>query len=170
MTTTVLTVALVAIVAIGVALVVELRTAQRRELAQNLLATFAPGIAAVHDEPCTLLVWYPLAETARRLFPQAFADLDRAAGGRFPFTKTQLQSAHARWTTEWLEWERAHDAEYKLKAAALEIEAVRDGTPPGSVLRARIEGVEREKLELYQQRYTEYVTVGKALAALDAEV
>jgi hypothetical protein len=32
--------------------------------------------------------------------------------------------------------------------------------------RATLEAVEREKLELYQRRYEEYVRVGKALHAL----
>ena len=161
---------LLVIVAIGIALVVEFRAFARGRTLQGLLATFAPGIAAVHQEPRALLVWYPLAETARRLLPAAFAELDRAAGSRFPFTKAQLQAAHAQWTTEWLAWERTHDAEYRLKAGALELEAAATGAPQVSVLRARIEGIEREKLERYQQRYAEYVRVAKALAALDPEV
>ena len=54
---------------------------------------------------------------SRQLFPAEFAALDRAAGGTFPFTTEQIQAAHAQWTADWLAWERAHDAEYKLKAA-----------------------------------------------------
>jgi hypothetical protein len=66
-----------------------------------------------------------------------------------------------------LTWERTHDAEYKLRAAALEEEAERAGDARSPVARARIEAVEREKLERYQQRYEEYVSVAKGLAALE---
>ena len=115
-----ISVLLLVIAAIGIALVVEFRAFARSQTIQGLLATFAPGMAAVHQEPRALLVWYPLAETARRLLPAAFAELDRAAGFRFPFTKAQLQAAHAQWTAEWLAWEQTHDGEYKLKAGALD--------------------------------------------------
>ena len=36
------------------------------------------------------------------------------------------------------------------------------------VMRARVDAVEREKLDLYQRRYTEYVHVAKALQALSS--
>jgi hypothetical protein len=132
----------------------------------GVTALFAPGIAAAAEDPRTLLAWQPLAETARKLFPEAFEQLDRASGGRFPFTPEHLQAAHARWSADWLAWERAHDAEFKLKAAAAEAEMAASG---GSTLaRARADAVEREKLELYQRRYSEYVRVSKALQALIA--
>lgn len=162
--------AVVVVAALGVLFILEMRTAGRRETSERMLATFAPGIAEVHRDPRALLTWYPLAETARRLFPDVFAELDRAARGRFPFTREQVQAAHAQCTTDWLAWEQRHDAEYKLKAAALELEAARDGAPVGSLLRARIAEVEREKLDRYQQRYAEYVRVAKALAALDVGI
>jgi hypothetical protein len=34
------------------------------------------------------------------------------------------------------------------------------------VIRARVEAVEREKLDIYQRRYEEYVRVSKALQTL----
>ena len=141
--------------------------ARTRTLA--LLQLFAPGVAASASDPRALLVWQPLAAAARQMYPTEFAALDRAASATFPFSKEQLQSAHAEWTATWLAWERAHDAEYKLKAAALEHEL---GTtsivsaPP--LARARVDALEREKLDLYQHRYQEYVRVAKALQALIA--
>src|SRR5688572_14162375 len=71
----------------------------------RLLQTFAPAAAAVQQDPKLLLTWYPLAQVSRKAFPDAFAQLDAAAGGAFPFTKEQLAAAHARWTSEWLAWE-----------------------------------------------------------------
>jgi hypothetical protein len=160
----------VAVVAVlGVLFILELRAESRRTLAEKMLATFAPGVVAVRGDPLALISWYPLAETARRLFPEVFREIDHASGTRFPFSREQVQSAHAQCTADWLAWELRHDAAYKLKAAELDREAALDGAA-GSILRARIEQVEREKLELYQQRYTEYVRVAKALAALDAGV
>ena len=40
------------------------------------------------------------------------------------------------------------------------------GVQPMAQLRARLDAVEREKLDLYQRRYTDYVRVAKALQAL----
>jgi hypothetical protein len=132
-----------------------------RERTLRLLALFAPGIAAAAQDPKALLTWQPIAAAARRLFAGEFAELDRAAGGRFPFGKDTLEAAHARWTTEWLAWERTHDAECKLKAATAEHELA--GSP---LLRGRLDAIEREKLDLYQRRYEEYVRVAKALQDL----
>ena len=54
---------------------------QRHDAAiQQLLATFAPAAAAVQQDPRQLLVWYPLAQASRKLFPAAFSALDQAAG------------------------------------------------------------------------------------------
>jgi len=132
--------------------------------ALDLLAIFAPGIAAAADDPRALLTWQPLAAAARALFPDAFRALDRASGARFPFSSDQLQAAHARWTADWLAWEQAHDAEFKLKAAAAEAELAASGGDPFA--RARFDAVEREKLALYQRRYADYVRIAKALQAL----
>jgi hypothetical protein len=167
MTTGLLIGVVVVVAVLGVLFIQDLRAEGRRALAEKMLALFAPGLAAAQADPRALMTWYPLAETARRMFPEVFSELDRAARSRFPFTVEQVKAAHAQCTTEWLTWERRHDAEYKLKSAELELQAGRDGAPAGSTLRARIEEVEREKLELYQQRYAEYVRHAKALAALD---
>ena len=125
----------------------------------ELMAMFAPAAGAAAGDPRAILVWQPLARMARQMFPEEFTLIDQAAGGAFPFSHDRLQSAHAQWTADWLAWERAHDAEYKLKAAALEP----DASPLG---RARLDAVEREKLDLYQRRYQDYVKVAKALQAL----
>ena len=130
----------------------------------RLMALFTPGTGAVHDDPRELLVWQPLAATARRLFPAEFAALDQACGRSFPFGAEQIEAAHARWSADWLAWERTHDADYKLKAAQIEADIAAEG---GSALgRARLDAVEREKLDKYQRRYEEYARVSKALRTL----
>jgi hypothetical protein len=130
----------------------------------QLLALFAPGLAAAAEDPRALLVWQPLASTARALFPDDFAAIERAAGSTFPFSREQIEAAHARWSSEWLTWERTHDGEYKVKAAAAEEEL--RASPGSAVLRARLDSVEREKLERYQRRYEQYTRVSKALKTL----
>ena len=130
----------------------------------QILSVFAPGLGAADADPRALLVWQPMARTARHLCPEEFAALDRAAGATFPFSADRIQAAHARWTAEWLAWERTHDAEYKLKAAGVEVELAESGDSP--LVRARFEAIEREKLERYQRRYEEYVRVAKALQGL----
>ena len=136
--------------------------ARARELL--LLQAFAPALAAAAADPRALLVWQPLAKSARQLFPEEFARLDRATGATFPFTSERLQAAHAAWTADWLAWEQTHDAESKLKAAiaAHEVEAL--GASP--LARAKLDAVEREKLSLYQRHYQEYIRTAKALQAL----
>ena len=100
------------------------------------------------------------------LMPNECAALDKASGATFPFTAEQVQAAHAQWTADWLAWERAHDATYKEKAAVAEQEVAASGGSPAA--RARLDAIEREKLDLYQRHYQEYVQVGKALQALIA--
>ena len=129
-----------------------------------MLTLFAPALTATQQDPRAFLVWQPIANAARQLFPDAFAKLDRATGGAFPFPKERIEAAHAQWTADWLAWELAHDTEYKLKAAAAEQEMAAHGASP--VARARLDAVEREKLDLYQRRYAEYVRTAKALQAL----
>jgi hypothetical protein len=131
---------------------------------QHLLQTFAPAAAAAQQDPKQLLIWYPLSQTSRKLFPRAFEELDAAAGGAFPFTKDQLKAAHAKWTAEWLAWERAHDAEYAVKAAQVQDEIDRASAPASPLLRTRLAAVEQQKLERYQQRYEEYTKTAKVLA------
>jgi hypothetical protein len=134
--------------------------ARRRVL--DLMALFAPGMTAAADDSRAILTWQPLAATARKIFSADFAALDQATGKRFPFSADDIEAAHARWSADWLAWERTHDAEYKLKAAEVEVE-LEQGAPNG---RARLDAVEREKLELYQRKYADYVRVSKALQAL----
>jgi len=130
----------------------------------DVLRLFAPALEAAAGDPRALLVWEPLARIARQLFPDEFASLERASGVAFPFGAERFQAAHAQWTAEWLAWERAHDAEYKLKAAAIEEELAR--SEGSAVARAKADVVEREKLEIYQRRYQDYVRVAKALQGL----
>ena len=101
--------------------------------------------------------------TARALFPDEFAAIERAAGAAFPFSSEMVRQAHARWTTDWLAWERSHDVEFKRRAASAQPEA---GAPVTAAIRAALDAIENEKLELYQRRYAEYVTVAKSLQAL----
>lgn len=145
----------------------ELAAARRETTLQAMLQLFGTAAAAT-ESPRQLLSWYPIATAARRVFPDAFRELDQAAGGRFPFGKTHLEGAHARCTSDWLAWERAHDTEYKLRAASIEQEIEARHEPP-SLARARLGDLEREKLERYQQRYEEYVKTAKALQALDVD-
>src|SRR5690349_1492689 len=72
----------------------------------TLMGLFAAASATAAEDPRLILAWQPLAQKARGLFPAEFAELDRAFGSRFPFTREQIQAAHARWTTDWLAWER----------------------------------------------------------------
>ncbi len=139
---------------------------QRHEaVLQQLLATFGTAATAVLQDPRQLIVWHPLARNSRKLFPEAFSELDKAFGGTFPFSKEQLQAAHARCSSDWLAWERAHDAEFSLKAAQVEDEIARAGGQASPLLRTRLAAVDQQKLERYQQRYEEYIKTAKALAA-----
>lgn len=149
-------------------IVVELRAARvgsgASERVATLLTLFAPALAATQQDPCAYLVWQPIAKAVRQLFPDEFATLDRAMGGAFPFTSERIDAAHSQWTADWLAWELAHDTEYKLKAAIAQHElAAKGGT---GVARARLDAVERERLEIYQRRYAEYIQTAKALQAL----
>ena len=137
----------------------------RRGRALDLMAMFAPAMEEARRDPRALLVWQPLARTARGLLPDEFAILDKTFGTPFPFSAETIQSAHAQWSTDWLAWERSHDAEFKRRAAEVEQELAASGGSP--VIRAKLDGVEREKLELYQRKYTEYVRTAKALQALN---
>lgn len=146
-------------------IVTELRAArdeQRRARSLSIVQLFGPAVAAVQEDPKALLVWQPIAATVRKLFPEECASLDASAGGSFPFSAEVMSAAHARWTADWLAWERTHDATYKVKIAAAEQEA---DSPAG---RARLDAVEREKLDVYQRRYEEYIRAAKTLQKLAA--
>jgi hypothetical protein len=144
----------------------ELRRRRHDAAVQSMLQTFGQAQAAVLQDPRQLLVWHPLAETSRRLFPAAFATLDAAAGGRFPFTNASIERAHARVSSEWLAWEKAHDEEYRIKGAAAEQEVAAAAGERAALARARLDRIQHEKIERYQQRYEEYVRTSKALQAL----
>ena len=146
----------------------ELRRTRRQATLQQLIATFAPAVAAGQQDPRQIVIWYPLAQASRTLFPDAFTELDAAAGGAFPFTTDQLKAAHSRWTADWLAWERAHDAEYSVKSAQVQDEIDRVQGQASPLLRTRLAAVEQQKLERYQQRYEEYIKTAKALAAFTA--
>jgi hypothetical protein len=128
----------------------------------QLLSLFAPGIMAVQNDPRMLLVWQPLARAGRALCTPEFEAIDRARGSPFPFAPEVVQNAHARWTADWLSWERAHDAEFKRRAA----DAAESREGGEASIRRRLDAIEHEKLDLYQRRYEEYVRVSKALQAL----
>jgi hypothetical protein len=145
----------------------ELRTSREERMqgrALPIVQLFAPAIEEVQDDPRALLVWQPLARTIRQLYPVESAAVDRASGGPFPFGRDVMAAAHARWTADWLSWERTHDTEFKLKVAVVEDEMAASGGE--AVGRARLDAIEREKLALYQRRYEEYVRVAKALQAM----
>ena len=144
----------------------ELQRQRREATLHHLLATFAPAVAAAQQDHRQLLVWQPLAQTSRKVFPEAFKELDAAAGGVFPFTKEHFKAAHARCTADWLAWERAHDAEYAVKAAQVQDEIDRTPGQASPLLRTRLAAIEQQKLERYQQRYEEYIKTAKALAAI----
>ena len=152
----------------GVALLLtEMRWRRQEATLLQLLAAFGPAVAAGHADPERFVAWSEVARTARALFPEAFARLDAASGGRFPFSRQAVEAAHARWTADWLAWERRHDLEYKERAAAAESALAEADKDAAEALRARLAAVNQEKLQTYQDRYARYVRVGKAIAALE---
>jgi len=148
-------------------LVIHHAQVRRRDAALHAaLQTFGPALVDVQKDARALLVWQPLAEANRRLFPDAFAALDQVTGRRFPFPKETIEHAHAKWTAQWLTWEKAHDEEYRLKAATVEHEMRGLTGEAATLAKARLQRVQHEKLELYQQRYEDYIRTAKALQAL----
>jgi hypothetical protein len=144
----------------------EIRRHRRQASTHAMLATFGAAGAAAATDPRQLLAWYPLAQAARRLEPETFATLDAVTGRTFPFTREQVERAHAKVSSDWLAWEAAHDEEYRLKAAAVEQELGRSSGDAATLARARLDRVQHEKIERYQQRYEEYIRTAKALQAL----
>ena len=151
---------------VGLLVVTLLRARRRDAQILKLLATFGPVAERARSDPRVLLAWYPTAEAARRTFPDAFAAIDQNGTNRFPFGAPQLEAAHARWTADWLEWERSHDAEYRQKTEAIEGALDRSTGAASQAARARLDTLERAKLERYQRRYEEYVQTSRALANL----
>jgi hypothetical protein len=143
-----------------------LERGRREATLRHVQALLAPAVQAVREDPRQFLAWHPVVRSSRRLFPEACAALDAAAGRPFPFGTGEVQEAHAQWTAAWLAWEGSHDGEYTLKAAALQEELTRTGEAGTPLGRARMAALEREKLERYQARYQEYVLTAKALQAL----
>lgn len=159
--------AILLVVAALAALVwLELRRKRREAAIQSLLATFGAAQADAQRDARLLLVWQPLAESARKLLPDAFSALDAATGGRFPFDRDTIERAHGKWTAEWLAWEKTHDEEYRLKAATVEQEMARATGEAAALAKARLDRVQHEKIERYQQRYEDYIRTAKALQAL----
>ena len=139
----------------------------RRDAAiRSAVHTFGQAQAAAQKDPRDLLVWQPLAEANRRLFPEAFAALDQATGRRFPFPQDTIERAHAKWTAAWLTWEKVHDEEYRLKAATVEHDMRGLTGEAAALAKARLQRIQHEKLERYQERYEEYIQTAKALQAL----
>lgn len=146
----------------------ELRRARTDAEIRHVLMTLAPAAVDVQRDVRLLIAWYPVAQASRKLFPAAFKALDDAAGGAFPFTKALVETAHAQCTTEWLAWERAHDAEFAVKIAEVQDAIDHTPGPASALLRTKLAALEQQKLELYQQRYQEYVKTAKALASFTA--
>ena len=140
------------------------RSEARRGRILSVVTLFAPARAAAAADPRALLEWQPLALAARQICPDEFAALDAASGATFPFSPDEIRAAHDRWTAEWLAWERSHAADYKLKAVVAEHQLAESGG--AAIARGQLDAVEREKLDLYQRRYTEYIRTAKALQAL----
>ncbi|MCE2543674.1 MAG: hypothetical protein J4F30_09630 [Acidobacteria bacterium] len=154
----------------GTRLLVEMRRQRLEQAMQNLLATLGPALAAGRADPEALVAWAAVARTARGAFPEASARLDEAAGGRFPFSNDLIEAAHARWTADWLAWERQHDVEYKERTAAAE--QALDAAPrdEAAACQLRLAAINQEKLQTYQERYEHYVRVGKAIGAIGGEL
>ena len=153
-------------VAITVVVIREIRYLRQEQLVQQLLAMFVPTGDKIFQDPRELLLWFPVAEASRRMFPEAFQRLDSAFESRFPYSESHIQEVHARWTTDWLSWEREHDFNYKLKKTEAEHEFVNGTEAETSIGRARLAKLEREQLAVYQERYEGYVRTSKALEAL----
>ena len=99
-------------------------------------------------------------------FRRRFGSWTRRVAATSHSHQTSSSRLHARWTTQWLAWERDHDLEYKRRGAEVEVELEGASPARSSVLRARLAEVEQEKLLRYQERYEEYVRVGKAIGGL----
>ena len=165
---TTLVVILLVVIAGTVAVLVEMRRRRREHILTSVLATFGPAVAKVHVEPRALVAWASVATTARALFPDAFKELDAASGARFPFPATVIEDAHAKWTTQWLTWERDHDLECKRQTSRVEAELARASAEDAPGLHSQQAAIEQEKLLRYQERYEEYVRVGRAMGELES--
>lgn len=168
MNTALVVVGLVVVVVSTVAVLVEMRRRRREHVLASVLATFGPAVATVEVEPRALVAWASVATTARALFPDVFKELDAASGARFPFPATVVEDTHARWTTQWLAWERDHDLECKRQTSLVEAELAAASAEDAPSLHSQLAAIEQEKLRRYQERYEEYVRVGKAIGDLES--
>ena len=157
---------IVAVAGTGALVAREARRRRRDAVLMGLLSGLGPAAAAGRVDPERLVAWTEVVRAARRLFPDAFAELDAAAGGRFPFSQELIEAAHARWTAEWLAWERQHDLAYRQRTREAETSPEASGAD-GEALKERLAAITQEKLQTYQDRYEHYVRVGKAIAALE---
>lgn len=158
----------VVVAGVGIVVLVEIRRRRRDAALLDLLSSFGPAVAAGRADPEQLVAWADVARTARSLFPDSFARLDAAAGGRFPFSRDLIEAAHARWTARWLAWERQHDLEYRRRTNEAESQPTQDAEE-GDLRRQQLAAIAQEKLQTYQDRYEHYVRVGKAIAALNED-
>ena len=156
------------VAAIGLAMTVYERRVRKQEHKEQLMAVLltASAAAIARAEPRELLAWQSTAKTVRRLFPDVVAELEAKGGESFPIPKKVAEDAHAKWTAEWLAWERHHDVEFRKRTSVLEAELKAGGHEHSPDGHARIAALEDEKLQSYQRRYEEYVQVGKGLTDL----
>ena len=153
-------------VIVAVMVIREIKHLRQEQLARQLLTMFVPAGDQVSQDPRELLLWFPIAEAGRRMFPEVFQRLDSAFESRFPYSESHVHEVHARLTTEWLSWEKEHDFNYKLKKTETEQELVKRNEAETSVGRARLAKLEREQLSVYQERYENYVRTSKAFKSL----
>ena len=149
--------------------VVEIRRYRREQLLVGLLGIFGAALARGRENPRELVGLVDVAIATRKLFPKTHLELDTISGFSFPFPPDLVEGAYVRWTAEWLAWERQHDLVYKRKAGEIEAELDHCEREAASLTRMRLATIEQEKLQLYQQRYEEYVQVGKVLGSLSGE-
>ena len=140
------------------------RRQHREQLMALLLASVGPAVARA-DGP-ELLGWRRVAAMLRGLLPEAVRAIEHRTGEPFPFPREVVEDAHARWTADWLAWERAHDIRFRQRTSALETELRERGESGTASGQARLAALDDEKLQDYQRRYEEYVRVGKELATL----
>lgn len=145
-----------------------LRARRRDAQILQLLDIFGPVVDRVRSDPHVLLTWYPVASAARQMFPDAFAAISQAGVEPFPFGETALETAHARWTTDWLEWEHRNDGNSRRNRETIGLEIERSQGAAAQAARDRLDALERDSLEQYQRKYEEYVKVSRALGALTA--
>ena len=161
--------ALVAALAVVVVAVAErARRDRRRQHREQLIALLLVGVgpAVARADGRELLGWGRVAATLRGLLPDAVRAIERRTGEPFPFPREVVEDAHARWTADWLAWERAHDIRFRQRTSALETELQKSGESGTASGQARLAALDDEKLQDYQRRYEEYVRVGKELATL----